>query len=181
MSRLLNRKDKLASRTVFWPLDLLKEDFPDCRIWTYGYGHDLSDESADPTLALLDNLRSFQFRRDLIFITHDLGGLLVKRALLYAWISKHSVDQDIKRHTKGVVFFGTPHRFLDDSTFYAIFQKLSVTTRVVFDPPDWNVNAVNTCNNKFSKLVANHGLQILNILEGDGSQIGRTSNAFNLV
>lgn len=184
MSHLFNRKDKLetfAYRKVFWPLDLLKKDFPDCRIWTYGYDRESLNEHAGATPELLANLRWLQFYKNLIFITHDLGGLLVKRALVHAWSSTNSVDQDIKRYTKGVVFFGTPHRSLDDRVLDTILQKLSSTTGADFDTPNLDVNVINTCNNKFSKLVVKHSLQILNIQEGDRLQISHPSNASSLV
>jgi len=46
----------------------------------------------------------------LIFITHSMGGLLVKLALCEAGSSHKSRYIEIMHNTKGVVFFATPHR-----------------------------------------------------------------------
>jgi pimeloyl-ACP methyl ester carboxylesterase len=47
--------------------------------------------------------------RPIIFIGHSLGGLIIKQALVTA-NNNHRKYGDIRHSTKGLVFFGTPHR-----------------------------------------------------------------------
>ena len=181
---VLNRKANLGipdPLKVFWPLDLLKKDFPRCQIWTYGYDRESLNERSDETSALLTDLRKIHFQRDLIFITHDLGGLLVKNALLKAWFPRDSANQSIKRHVKGIIFFGTPHQILDSGTFYNILQKLLLTTGAGDGASVWDFDSVNSCSERFSKFVIDPGLQILNIQEEIATQLDYPYNTSSLV
>ena len=108
-------------KAVFWPKDLLKEDFPKARIMTFGYntritqayhpvhqGNIFSD--ARDLLYNLEAKRRNAAERDLAFIAHSLGGILVKEVLRRSEIDPDSKINKIFQSTTGVFFFGTPHR-----------------------------------------------------------------------
>jgi hypothetical protein len=65
--------------------------------------------------------------RPIIFICHSLGGLVVKDALVKAAShDSHKRDHDlalIGRHTKGVLFLGTPHRGSQQATFSDVLAR----------------------------------------------------------
>jgi predicted alpha/beta hydrolase family esterase len=97
---------------LFW----LSQDMPDIQIWSLEYEAEpfawrgntmpLVDRATN-TLALLDIDDIGE--RPLVFITHSLGGLLVKQML------RHAIDfgeprwKAIAEQTKGIVFLSTPH------------------------------------------------------------------------
>lgn len=106
---------------IFWPEDLLKEDFPKARIMTFGYNtlvqnglHTVNQGNlfshARNLLYDLEAKRRKTPTRPLIFIAHSLGGIIVKEVLRRA---EHDHDEKINKiylSTTGVFFFGTPHR-----------------------------------------------------------------------
>ncbi len=47
--------------------------------------------------------------RPIVFVAHGLGGLLVKRGLVYAMTSGHEKLRKVYDDTFGIVFLGTPH------------------------------------------------------------------------
>ncbi|KAI0409221.1 hypothetical protein F4802DRAFT_240315 [Xylaria palmicola] len=112
-----------ASSLVFWPRDLLSMVCSEARIITWGY-HTLRSGgmpvNAQPNLFshASDLSRELQAlrggtngqHRPLIFITHSLGGIIVKEVLRQAEFSHRNSEQDILRFTAAVIFFGCPHR-----------------------------------------------------------------------
>lgn len=125
---------------ICWPRDLLRNDIPRARVITWGYDSDVarffsyaSRESifghSDTLLGDLARLRqdivcnihsvphdiltSF-LTRPIIFVSHSLGGLVVKAALLksdgYKNHNRHASQANVYASTSGVAFFGTPHR-----------------------------------------------------------------------
>lgn len=90
-----------ASNGVFWPLDLLPAALKGSRvnILVYGYNADVysrtNDRSASDNFihqhaqTLVTSLTLFRkgegtFKNAIIWVCHSLGGILVKRALLYS-------------------------------------------------------------------------------------------------
>ncbi|KAL4878823.1 hypothetical protein BJY04DRAFT_105403 [Aspergillus karnatakaensis] len=117
--------DTWSKGKVCWPQQLLNKDIPQSRIITWGYEADLVNfvgsashasifMHADNLLTDIGNLRRGCNNRPLIFLCHSLGGLVVKEALINANISFHNEDNprraSIFENTKGIIFFGTPHR-----------------------------------------------------------------------
>jgi len=99
----------------FWPT-WLGDELPDVGIWLLGYevepfkwkGNTMPlVDRATNTLAVLDSHAIGD--RPLIFITHSLGGLLVKQMLRHAWDYGNPEWKIIVEQTKGVVFLSTPH------------------------------------------------------------------------
>ncbi|KAK1756155.1 hypothetical protein QBC47DRAFT_401053 [Echria macrotheca] len=97
-----------------WLRDELPKSFPDARVYLYEY--DSRVFSNKPTFStaaneLLDKLtgarRKDAASRPLILIGHNLGGLLIKQALVNA--HNNSRYSHIKDATVGLMFFATPH------------------------------------------------------------------------
>ncbi|RDL42485.1 uncharacterized protein BP5553_02464 [Venustampulla echinocandica] len=107
-----------------WLIDTLHSyyEYPKSRILTFGY--DTSHAVAGiytiggirkKALQLLDDLVELRktlepgVNRPIVFISHDIGGIIVKEALWIATIER-SKYRDIKTCTRFLIFFGCPHR-----------------------------------------------------------------------
>ncbi|KAK0643989.1 hypothetical protein B0T16DRAFT_392425 [Cercophora newfieldiana] len=108
-----------------WLRDFLPEDIGVARILTYGYdasasalfASDASETIQGMAESFVQELRANRklagtLRRPLIFVCHGLGGVLVKKSLVYSSTRTapkvdHLWDQFIS--TFAIVFFGTPH------------------------------------------------------------------------
>ncbi|KAI0870893.1 hypothetical protein GGS24DRAFT_504311 [Hypoxylon argillaceum] len=111
----------------FWPRDLLPIACPEARIITWGY-HTLRSGTmpviSQPDLFshvndLLRELRDLRHstgaqQRPLIFIAHSLGGIIVKEVLRQAEFSNVKSEQDILGSTAAAIFFGCPHRAIEN-------------------------------------------------------------------
>ena len=123
---------------LYW----LGEDIPDVAVWTLDYpasalawqGHTMPlEERADNIINLLLHHPHLDRNRPIIFVTHSMGGLLIKH-ILYRANSGDSTQSDanslIKR-TKGIVFLSTPHTGSD---------LANLMKRLVFLRPNDNVS-----------------------------------------
>lgn len=75
---------------VYWPMDLLPYNFPNIRIFTYGYDSKVTHWFKGPAMQLdiysygesllngLEARRRADPQRPLIFVVHSLGGLIIK-------------------------------------------------------------------------------------------------------
>jgi pimeloyl-ACP methyl ester carboxylesterase len=104
-----------GQQKLFWPL-WVAEDFRDAGVWTLGYAASASkwrEESmplADRGNAVLEQLYSDGLGdRSLIFITHSLGGIVVKQFLRHAESFGVPRWEAIAGQTKGIAFIATPH------------------------------------------------------------------------
>ncbi|KAH0613051.1 uncharacterized protein H6S33_009431 [Morchella sextelata] len=105
---------------ALWPRDILPSNVPECRILLFGYNSnvafDVSNQGIkDHANTLLDRLgrnrkvTENSKTRPIIFVGHSLGGLVIKQALINA-TNNYEEYGVIKEATRGLVFFGTPHR-----------------------------------------------------------------------
>jgi pimeloyl-ACP methyl ester carboxylesterase len=113
-------KGRTEAEDFFWPA-ALGQDVPDCAIWTVGYPAGFMAPFGAPGMIIEKRAGNLAQKlanagvgdRPLVFITHSMGGLVVK-ALLVG--SQTQADQDRKRianQTRGIVFCATPHRGSD--------------------------------------------------------------------
>ncbi|RYP73986.1 hypothetical protein DL771_003297 [Monosporascus sp. 5C6A] len=100
----LSRTRTSVAKKVFWLRDLLPDDLPDARIFTFGYNADLVSLSSTGAKT---KLTFTQYAHELL-ITLDRE--LDDEAL---WESKSNINpklQKLSNLTKVVMFFGSPHR-----------------------------------------------------------------------
>ena len=81
---------------VYWPAELLRVDYPNCRIMIYGYDSQVTHWFRGPAMQLdifsygesllngLEAKRRADPDRPLIYIVHSLGGLILKDAGIYS-------------------------------------------------------------------------------------------------
>ncbi|CCA71170.1 hypothetical protein PIIN_05106 [Serendipita indica DSM 11827] len=115
---------------VCWLRGLLPSDLPNVRILSYGYDADTDSHECVSTQTIgrqaeglanaLVRIREGASRRPMIFIAHNIGGIILKRALVIS----HNQNPGSKGHlrdilvsTHGVLFFGTPHFGAENTTF----------------------------------------------------------------
>ncbi|KAF8527032.1 hypothetical protein BU17DRAFT_40266, partial [Hysterangium stoloniferum] len=120
--------------------DMLPATAKNARILTYGYntttwGEQQKLPETMQSIAEILVSRVVQYRmrtrtpedRPIIFIAHSMGGIILKFALIYA--SRHHREhvlnyKSFSEVTKGILFFGTPHRGTDGITAAEIFVKI---------------------------------------------------------
>ncbi|MDZ8110053.1 MAG: hypothetical protein RM338_31270 [Nostoc sp. DedQUE12a] len=118
----------------FWPA-WLGRDLPNVGIWSLGYEAEpfawkgntmpLVDRATN-SLALLDTYDIGD--RPLIFITHSMGGLLVKQMLRHANDFGTARWKAIVEQTKGIVFLSTPHSGSDLANWIKYIGDFLITT-----------------------------------------------------
>ncbi|KAJ8129059.1 hypothetical protein O1611_g4574 [Lasiodiplodia mahajangana] len=134
-----------AKNGVFWPADLLPTSLREARanILVYGYNADVYSKKHGATPSdnfiymhaqtLVTSLTHYRkdeltFSNPIIWVCHSLGGILVKRALLYSndlRMSQHEDYRSIYVSTYGMVFLGTPHTGSDIATWGTVLQAMS--------------------------------------------------------
>ncbi|KAI5813225.1 hypothetical protein BZA77DRAFT_322065 [Pyronema omphalodes] len=147
-------------KEVFWLRDLLPQEVPNARILTYGYDSDPGKvfESASTNMVhhhattLVSELHYFRRKpneryRPIIFVCHSLGGIVVKRALIYSStcnISHNPELRSIKVSTYGIVFLGTPHMGADLARWGKMAEMLvrMVTSKSWVDSNDALIQAL---------------------------------------
>ncbi|XP_025158727.1 protein SERAC1 isoform X2 [Harpegnathos saltator] len=110
-----------ASKTQCWPKDWLPTDIPSLRIIGVNYDTSLSMwapfcpiESTKSTIKERSQeyinklLMANVGQRPLVWVSHSMGGLLVKKMLVEEW--KAGDKNGICKNTRAIVFYSTPHR-----------------------------------------------------------------------
>ncbi|KAA8913476.1 P-loop containing nucleoside triphosphate hydrolase protein, partial [Sphaerosporella brunnea] len=153
-------KGSTPDKDVLWLRDLLPKDIPTARILTYGYDSDPGKvfESASTNMVLhhattlVSELHYFRRypndkHRPIIFVCHSLGGIVVKRALIYSStcnISHNPELRSIRVCTSGILFLGTPHMGADLARWGKMAESLvrTVMTKAWIDSNESLVNAL---------------------------------------
>jgi predicted alpha/beta hydrolase family esterase len=111
-----NPNDRNYEKDNFW-LKWLGEDLKDVGIWSFGYDAARLRASGsamplfDQASNFLDDLENFNIGdRPIIFVTHSMGGLLVKKMLSTAEnFLRDKRKKAVIESSKGIVFLSTPH------------------------------------------------------------------------
>lgn len=116
---------------IFWPAQLLPPILAEerARILVYGYDADVTSftdgasrdkihNHAEHLVAELAANRRLRkcMERPIIFVAHSLGGLVVKRALIYSSEIRGNYTEHLRSvfvSTYGILFLGTPHKGSD--------------------------------------------------------------------
>lgn len=145
------------------------------RIVTYGYeasvdsffaadAHERVQRMAETFVQELRADRQFAgtHRRPLVFICHGLGGVLVKKSLIYSSTRTgpkvaHLLDQFVS--TFAILFFGTPHGSSDKSAWLALRKRPSGVKRNALlnefrgaQAPEANVQVSRSVDSDFAPL-----------------------------
>ncbi|XP_052202433.1 uncharacterized protein LOC127808103 isoform X2 [Diospyros lotus] len=113
-SGLVEKIDEEAGKQgTFWPGEWLSTDFPYARLFTLKYKTNLTQWSGatlplqEVSSMLLEKVVAAGIgNRPVVFVTHSMGGLVVKQMLYQA---KAENKNDLVDNTIGVVFYSCPH------------------------------------------------------------------------
>ena len=100
----------------FWP-EQLGRDNPDLGVWTIGYGAGFTN-IGNPGMLIEKRASNIGIQlsnriggtRPIVFVTHSMGGLIVKSLLVNSSQLNNEVKRRLVNRVQGVVFCGTPHR-----------------------------------------------------------------------
>ncbi|OCT79996.1 protein SERAC1 [Xenopus laevis] len=168
--------------TECWPKSWLAADSPDLRILSVEYDTQLSDwKSRCPadnnrksldyrSITLLKKLKDAGVgKRPIIWVSHSMGGLLVKKMLL-----KASQDEDMKdlvNNTRGVAFFSVPHhgsRLAEYSINARLFLFPSIEVKELSkDSPE-----LKKLNDEFLQFSENKDFKVISFAELSPTQVG---------
>ncbi|XP_028757654.1 uncharacterized protein LOC114716764 isoform X2 [Neltuma alba] len=113
-STLVEKIDQEAGKLgTFWPGEWLSNDFPRARMFTLKYKTNLTQWSGaslplqEVSSMLLEKLLAAGIgNRPIVFVTHSMGGLVVKQILYKA---KEEGFDNLVKNTIGIVFYSCPH------------------------------------------------------------------------
>ncbi|XP_061350215.1 uncharacterized protein LOC133295401 isoform X2 [Gastrolobium bilobum] len=114
MSTLVEKIDEEAGKLgTFWPGEWLSSDFPEARLFTLKYKTNLTQWSGaslplqEVSSMLLEKLVAVGIgNRPVVFVSHSMGGLVVKQILHKA---KEERFDNLVKNTIGIVFYSCPH------------------------------------------------------------------------
>lgn len=122
LEALMEEKPRTGQYSQCWARDWLPEDFPNVRVLGVNYTTSLSQwfpkcpnqnmraKMADRSSEYMHMLHQVGVgQRPIIWVTHSMGGLLVKRMLIAAYESEDKDLHNIFQRTKGIIFFSCPH------------------------------------------------------------------------
>ena len=106
-----------APNGKLWLKDFLPERNPHIRVLLYGYNSSAVfgasttgvNGAAENLLNYLRIERKRDPKRPIVWVSHSLGGIVVKKAIVNAYVSG-DYYKNIHDASRGVIFFGTPHR-----------------------------------------------------------------------
>ncbi|KAF7171952.1 hypothetical protein CNMCM5623_004227 [Aspergillus felis] len=170
---------------VYWPKDLLPTDCPEARIMVWGYDTIITRGITAPANKgtifshardlLYDLHRERPRDRPLIFVAHSLGGIVVKEMLRRSQSSDEAEIQNIVQCTRGVIFFGTPHRgSAEMAALGDVVRKIaSVALRADSNPTVLRALGLDSpelelCRESFTSQWRRYGFQVKTFQEGLG-------------
>lgn len=109
-----------ADDHFFWPIELGKE-LPQCGVWSLGYEAGIIPWFGADGLPIEDRAVNLAHKlttkglgdRPMIFITHSMGGLMVKEIVVQSLTAGDPNWSRLVGQISGIVFCGTPHRGSD--------------------------------------------------------------------
>ncbi|KAL8371676.1 hypothetical protein RB595_001465 [Gaeumannomyces hyphopodioides] len=129
--RTWTHEEPTGEKTM-WLNDLLPHKLPRTRVMTFGYNASVVGNTSvagirDNARSLLISLRDKRdgdgtYNRPIVFVGHSLGGIIIKQALRIARNEPRLAI--VADSTKGIVFFGTPHRGTDVANWGELLAKV---------------------------------------------------------
>ncbi|KAK0725309.1 hypothetical protein B0H67DRAFT_126762 [Lasiosphaeris hirsuta] len=139
------QKTWTAKNGVYWPADLLPTSLKNehANVLVYGYNADVYSSKKDQSPSnnfvhhhaqnLVNSLTQYRKnegteRHPIIWVAHSLGGIVLKRALLYSNDVRAHHQEDLRSifvSTFGIIFLGTPHNGSNLAAWGRILQHMS--------------------------------------------------------
>ncbi|KAK0665493.1 hypothetical protein QBC41DRAFT_358852 [Cercophora samala] len=164
-SKLLEKQPGKTDQDTVWLRDLLPQKLPNARIMTFEYDSSIFgnksafgvEENAAALLRQLGDVREDEGEgRSIVFIGHSLGGIVIKQAIATANQNRRRLSTpwcaDVADSTKGIVFFGTPHRGADKTKWLGLVSGIVQT-------------ATNLPKSKFINILETHSADLLEFAE----------------
>jgi hypothetical protein len=132
-------RDEETGSDTFWPRDLLPtEPAIGCSLRVFSYGYDATVLTSEylttrtlyhHTSQLFEELCKFRTgskerRRPIIFVGHELGGIVIQSAFILSLASGDERLRSICLSTTGVIFLGTPFRGMQDEEWLQSFVRI---------------------------------------------------------
>ena len=162
-----------ASNNLYWPAELLPETLKErpANILVYGYNADVYSRSSDASpsdnfiyqhaISLVSHLTAHRAskgtsRHPIIWIAHSLGGILVKRALLYSNDLRDAEQEALRSiyvSTYGIIFLGTPHTGSGLAFWGRILQGMSaLAPKRLFDSESILIKTLQRDNERLEEI-----------------------------
>ncbi|WP_428306485.1 esterase/lipase family protein [Lacipirellula sp.] len=162
------QKDSDSSN--YWP-KWLSDDNPDLGIWSVNYEASSSNwfgssmPIQDRATTLLEELRLRGIgKRPLLFVTHSMGGLVVKQMLNDALTQDNERWEAIADNTKGVVFIATPNSGSGAEKFLKLLGPL-YNESVQGEQLEQNAPMLRKLNTWYRNNIPDHDIQTLVFFE----------------
>ncbi|XP_069811069.1 protein SERAC1 [Dendropsophus ebraccatus] len=168
--------------TECWPKDWLAEDCPALRIISVEYDTHLSDWKAK---CPADNHRkSMAYRssellnklklagvgeRPIIWVSHSMGGLLVKKMLVNA--SRDEEMQNFVKNTRGIAFYSVPHHG-SRLAEYSVNARLLLFPSVEVKELSKDSPALKELNEEFLEFAKNKDFKVISFAETLPTRVG---------
>ncbi|XP_073527616.1 protein SERAC1 [Phyllobates terribilis] len=168
--------------TECWPKDWLAEDCPALRIISVEYDTHLSDWKAkcpadndSKSMAyrsseLLKKLKMAGVgKRPIVWMSHSMGGLLVKKMLVNA--SKDKDLQDFVKNTRGIAFYSVPHHG-SRLAEYSVNARLLLFPSIEVKELSKDSPALKELNEEFLEFAKNKDFKVVSFAETLPTRIG---------
>lgn len=174
-----------AHGNPLWLRDFLKEDFPNSRIYSVGYNSKVAfsfgtgrlDSFARELLVNIQRTRETEDekQRPILFVCHSMGGLVVKKALLVAYVAEVHY-KNILDSTTAVLFLGTPHGGSDsaalakplvDITHVALPRIWGTVRKDLVASLERNGSELLELSGQFRSIVDKETIQVFSFVEQD--------------
>lgn len=168
--------------TECWPKDWLAKDCPALRIISVEYDTHISDwkvkcpadnhrkSMAYRSSELLNKLKLAGVgTRPIIWVSHSMGGLLVKKMLVNA--SKHTDMQDFVKNTRAIAFYSVPHHG-SRLAEYSVNARLLLFPSIEVKELSKDSPALKELNEEFLEFAKNKDFKVLSFAETLPTRVG---------
>ncbi|KAH1636019.1 hypothetical protein KXW31_002675 [Aspergillus fumigatus] len=152
---------KTTSASHYWPKEWLPKDpaFKNARVHSFGYDSDWM-KSKDNCLDIYHFARSLlgelstsphlhNADTPIIFISHSMGGLVVKKAFLLA--KQNATDRYLVKRIRAMYFLATPHRGSDSAKLLSNILNIAYSSRAYVSDLKRGSDAINLINDEFRR------------------------------
>ncbi|PKX91768.1 NACHT and WD domain protein [Aspergillus novofumigatus IBT 16806] len=152
---------KTATASHYWPKEWLPRDpaFKNARVHSFGYDSDWikgKDNCLDIyhfARSLLGELSTSPHLHNadtpIIFFSHSMGGLVIKKAFLLA--KQDATDRYLVKRIRAMYFLATPHRGSDSAKLLSNILNIAYSSRAYVSDLKRGSDAINLINDEFRR------------------------------